>query len=101
MARKVKEFILIDKVKSLDGLIEALVAVRERLPQGADADAVLRGCDVFGRHIAVCYQRPQTAEEAECEARYADAYRQTRERQERERAEEAAPGRYGHLRAVA
>ena len=100
MARKVKEFVQVD-AKSLDGLIDALIAVREALPHGAEAEIMLRGCDVFGRHIAVTYMRPQTAEEAECEARYANAFRDMMQRREQERAEEASQLRYGRLRAVA
>ena len=100
MARKVKEFVQID-ARSLDGLIEALVALRETLPDEAAAELMLRGCDVFGRHIAVAYLRPQTADEAACEARYVDAARQTMQRREQERADEASHNRYGRLRAVA
>lgn len=100
MARKVKEFVQVD-AKSLDGLIEALVAVRENLPRECEAELMLRGCDVFGRHIAVAYMRPQTDEEAECEARYADAYRELLKRQEQERDEIAARTGFGRLRAVA
>jgi hypothetical protein len=36
---------------------------------------------VFGRHLSVSFYRPQTAEEAECDARYAEAWRQSRERE--------------------
>lgn len=100
MARKIKEFVQID-AKSLDDLIEALVAVREKLPDEAGAELILRGCDVFGRHIAVAYMRPQTSDEAACEARYADAARQTMLRRDRERAAEASRSGYGRLRAAA
>lgn len=100
MARKIKEFVQID-AKSLDGLIEALVAVREKLPDEAGAELMLRGCDVFGRHIVVAYMRPQTDDEVACEARYADAARQMSQRRDRERAEEASRSGYGRLRAVA
>ena len=37
-----------------------------------------RTLDVFGRLLCISYFRPQTAEEAECDARYAEAYRQSR-----------------------
>lgn len=100
MARKVKEFVQVD-AKSLDGLIEALVAVRDTLPKECEAELMLRGCDVFGRHIAVAYMRPQTAEEAECEARYADVYHEVLGRQEQERAAVASRTGFGRLRAVA
>ena len=101
MARKVKEFVQLDRSSSLDGLIEALIAVRETLPEDAEAELMLRGCDVFGRHIAIAYMRPQTSEEAECDARYADAYAQVLARQDQERIDEAERNGYGRLRAVA
>jgi len=41
----------------------------------------MRGDDIFGRHLSISYLRPQTAEEAECDARYADAYEATRRQQ--------------------
>ncbi len=100
MARKIKEFVQID-AKSLDDLIAALTAVRETLPDDAGAELMLRGCDVFGRHIAVAYMRPQTDDEVACEARYVEAARETMERRDRERAEQASRSGYGHLRAAA
>lgn len=99
MARKVKEFIQIDQLGSLDDLIEALVAARGRLPQDAQAELSLRGSDVFGRHIAIAYMRPQTAEEADCDARYAEICEQMLERHEQERRSQVRG--YGHLRAAA
>lgn len=72
MARKVKEFVQIDTMSSLDDLIEALSAVRDALPHDAEAELSLRGNDVFGRHIAVAFMRPLTEEETACEARYAE-----------------------------
>lgn len=101
MGRKVKDFIQIDKVGSLDDLITALHRVRDGLPADAGAELMLRGCDVFGRHIAVSYMRPQTEDEAACEARYADAFQRIAQRQDAERAHQAERGRRGHLRAVA
>ena len=101
MARKVKEFVQIDKLSTLDALIEELVAARAALPDDAEAELMLRGCDVFGRHIAVAYMRPQTDDEVACEARYADAARQTMQQRDRERAEEARRSGYGSLRAAA
>lgn len=100
MARKVKEFVQIDAT-SLDGLIEALMAVRDTLPKEAQAELKLRGCDVFGRHIAVAYMRPQTADEEACEARYADAALQAMRQRGQQRADEASRSGYGRLRAVA
>ena len=81
MSRRVKEFIEIRDHASLDALIEKLTEIRDQLPQDAEAEIKMRGDDVFGRQLTVSYMRPQTAEEAECDARYADAYRQSRERE--------------------
>jgi hypothetical protein len=78
MARFVKDFVDITNSGSLDDLIDRLIAVRDGLPAGAAAEVRLRGDDVFGRKLSVSYQRPQTAEEAECDARYAQAYRDSR-----------------------
>lgn len=66
---------------SLDALIERLQEVRGNLPTGAEPEVKMRGDDIFGRHICVSFFRPQTNEEAECDARYAEAYRQSRERE--------------------
>jgi|GEM_PF-575347 len=81
MSRLVKEFIEIKEFTTLDALIERLVELRESLPEEAGADVKLRGDDVFGRQLCVSYMRPQTGQEAECDARYADAYRESRERE--------------------
>lgn len=83
MSRKVKEFVEIRDYRSLDVLIEKLIEVRDSLPADAAAQVRMNGDDVFGRQLSIAYFRPQTAEEAECDARYAEAYRQSR-------AEEAA-----------
>ena len=105
MSRLVKDFIEIKKYGSLDALIEQLVAVRESLPEGTGTEVRLRGDDVFGRHIAVAYHRPQTTEEAETDARYAEAYRVSRERELSRLQEELGvcplPRDGRHLRAVA
>jgi hypothetical protein len=71
MSRRVKEFVDIADHLSLDELIEKLVEVRDSLPDGSDAELRLRGDDVFGHRITICYFRPQTDEEAELERRYA------------------------------
>lgn len=89
MSRQVKEFVRIDAMASLDGLIDALVAVRAALPKDAAAELSLRGNDVFGRHIAVAYMRPQTVEEVACDARYAEIARQMMQRHEQERRDHA------------
>ena len=81
MSRMIKDFIEIGDYASLDSLIEQLSELRDSLPDGAEAELKMRGDDVFGRHLCIGFLRPQTAEEAECEARYADAYRQSRQRE--------------------
>lgn len=73
MSRMIRDYLEISGNGSLDELIGRLTAVRDGLPAGADAEVRLRGDDHFGRHIAVRFNRPLTAEEASCEARYADA----------------------------
>ena len=81
MSRRVKDFIEVRDFASLDALIERLGEIKASFPADAQPEVKLRGDDVFGRHIAISYYRPQTAEEAECDARYAEAYRQSRERE--------------------
>ena len=81
MSKRVKDFIEIKGHSSLDALIAQLIEVRDNLPSASDAEVKLRGDDVFGRHLCVSFYRPQTAEEAECDARYADAWRESRERE--------------------
>lgn len=80
MSRRVKEFVEIEDLASLDSLIDRLVELRDSLPAGAEPQLRMRGDDVFGRHLCVSYMRLQTAEEAACEARYADAVRLSRQR---------------------
>jgi hypothetical protein len=77
----VKDFIEIHDSGSLDALIDSLVAARDSLPEGSKAEVRMRGDDVFGRQISISYYRPQTAEEAECDARYVNAYRESRKRE--------------------
>ena len=81
MSRLVKDFIEVRDQTSLDALIERLSEIRDSLPEGAHPEVRMRGDDVFGRHLCVSFLRPQTAEEVDCEARYADAYRESRERE--------------------
>ena len=81
MSKLVKEFIEIKEFTSLDALIERLVELRDKLPDSAEADVKLRGDEVFGRQLCISYMRQQTGEEADCEARYAEAYRHSRERE--------------------
>jgi hypothetical protein len=81
MGRKVRDFVEIREHGSLDALIEKLIAVRDSLPAAAETEVKMRGDDVFGRQLCIAYFREQTAEEAECDARYAAAYRESRERE--------------------
>lgn len=81
MSRMVKEFIELNDFGSLDQLIDKLVEVRDNLPKTAQAEVKMRGDEVFGRQLCISYMRPQTSVEAECDARYASAYRQSRERE--------------------
>jgi hypothetical protein len=81
MSKQVKDFIEIKDHSSLDALIARLTEVRDSLPDAGAAEVKMRGDDVFGRHLCVSFFRPQTAEEAECDARYAAAWRQSRERE--------------------
>ena len=75
MSRRVKEFIDIGDFSSLDELIEKLVAVRDGLPNFAEAEMRLKGNEIFGRKLTISYMRDQTAEEAGYDERYADAIR--------------------------
>jgi hypothetical protein len=103
----VKEFIEIKDHTSLDALIDALVAARESLPEGSGAEVKMRGDDVFGRQVCISYFRAQTKEEADCDARYATAYRESRQREldrlqaELGVADNAPRGRSRRLRMVA
>lgn len=76
MTRLVRDFFEVEDKVSLDRMIDLLMVVRERLPEGAeDATVQMRGDDVFGRRLTISYLRPLTAEEAEREARYAEPAR--------------------------
>lgn len=107
MSRRVKEFVEITDHVSLDDLIAKLAEVRASLPEEAEAELRLRGDEVFGHRITISYLREQTAEEAECERRYAEAAKEAKERElARLQAElgvvcYAAPGKRGKLRIVA
>jgi hypothetical protein len=107
MSRRIKEFVDIADQVSLDELIDKLGEVRDGLPENSEAELRLRGDDVFGRKITICYMRDQTCEEAECERRYAEAEKEAKARElERLQAElgvvcYAAPGKRGKLRIVA
>lgn len=81
MSRRVKEFIEIEDHSSLDDLIARLIEVRDALPAKPEAELRLKGDDVFGRKLSISYFRKQTAEEAECEKRYAAACKEAREKE--------------------
>jgi hypothetical protein len=81
MKRRVKEFVEIEDHSSLDNLIARLIEVRDALPADSEAELRLRGDDVFGRKLSISYFRDQTKEEAECETRYAAAYKEAREKE--------------------
>ena len=107
MSRRVKDYVDVEDLLSIDELIEKLTAIRDSLPEDADAELRLRGDEVFGRRITISYLRPQTEEEAEIERRYAEQAREAKERElARLQAElgvvcYAAPGKRGKLRIVA
>lgn len=107
MSRRVKDYVEVEDLLSIDELIEKLTAIRDSLPEQSDAELRLRGDEVFGRRITISYLRPQTEEEAEIERRYAEQAREAKERElARLQAElgvvcYAAPGKRGKLRIVA
>lgn len=107
MSRRVKEFVDVEDRLSLDGLIERLTEIRANLPERTEAELRLRGDEVFGQRITICYSRELTAEELEIEQRYAEESREAKERElQRLQAElgvvcYAAPGKRGKLRIVA
>ena len=70
MSRLVKDYLKVEDHLSLDALIARLTEIRDGLPAGAETEVNLRGDDVFGRHLAVGFLRPLTAEEAAVEGRY-------------------------------
>jgi len=69
MRRMIRDYAEVRECHSLDALIERLVAVRDRLPDPAEAEVRMRGDDVFGRLLSISYRRPQTEEERACDAR--------------------------------
>jgi hypothetical protein len=107
MSRRVKEFVEISDQLPIDELIQKLTEIRDNLPQDTEAELRLRGDEVFGRRITICYSRELTAEELEIEQRYATEAREAKERElQRLQAElgvvcYAAPGKRGKLRIVA
>ena len=107
MSRRVKEYVDVADHVSIDELIEKLSAIRDALPEDADAELRLRGDEIFGHRITISYFRAQTDEEAAIEQRYIDEAREAKERElARLQAElgvvcYAAPGKRGKLRIVA
>ena len=81
MSKLVKDFIEIRDVASLDALIERLTEVRDSMPETARPEVRMRGDDTFGRKLSIAYFRPQTAEEAESDARCHEAYRIAKEQE--------------------
>jgi len=75
MSRMVKDYVEIGDRASLDDVIARLIALRDTLPPGSEAEVRMRGDDMFGRHLCVAFMRPLNAEEAACEDRYAKAGR--------------------------
>jgi hypothetical protein len=73
MGRRVKDFIEISEYTSLDQLINTLTAIKDNLPEHAEAELRMKGDDVFGRRLSISYFRELTPEEAACEARYSGA----------------------------
>lgn len=73
MSRLVKDYVEIGEFTSLDDLIDRLCTLRDSLTPQAEAELRVRGDDAFGRHLAISYRRPLTAEEAACEGRYVHA----------------------------
>lgn len=65
----------------LDALIEQLVAVRDSLPAGAEAEMRLQDCEATGRRLSIAYARPLPVEESHYEDRFSRAYREFRERE--------------------
>ena len=70
MSRMIKDYIQLDNHLPLDALISRLGEIRDSLPAEAEAELVMRGDDTFGRHLAISFLRPLTAEEAAVEGRY-------------------------------
>jgi hypothetical protein len=71
--RRVKDFIDISEYTSLDDLIRYLKTIRDNLPADHQAELKIRGDEVFGRRLTITYFREQSPEEAELEAKYAAA----------------------------
>jgi hypothetical protein len=66
----VREFVEIADHTSLDDVIDALTTLRHALPDGAQPEIRLRGDDIFGRHLSICYLRPKQNDELTGERLY-------------------------------
>lgn len=78
MPRRIKDFIDVAGCYSLDTLIEELKQIRTTLPKDAEPEVRLRGDDIFGRKLSICYTRWQTKEEIELEEKYASRSKSNR-----------------------
>ena len=70
MSNFVREFVEIADHTSLDDVIDALTTLRHALPDGAQPEMRLRGDDIFGRHLSICYLRPKQDDELTGERAY-------------------------------
>jgi hypothetical protein len=77
MGRMIKQIVEIEDLTTLESLIEQLVAIRCILPPDTQPEVSMKGDDNFGYLLSISYFRPQTAEEAECDARYDEEIRQS------------------------
>lgn len=76
--RRIKDYIDINELYSLDILIDHLKEVQTNLPPGAQPEIRLRGDDVFGWKLSICYSRWQTQDEVELEEKYKKGQRSGR-----------------------
>jgi hypothetical protein len=91
VARRVKDFIEISDYTSLEDLIRYLKTIRDSLPPEHEAELNIRGDEVFGRRLTISYLRDQTPEEADLEARYSKAGRDSEEIEELRRKLDEVP----------
>ena len=71
MRKHDREIIEIGEFAALDTVIEGLLSLRGRLPEGCEPQVAIRGDDNFGWRLIVTYFRELTADESQLEARYA------------------------------
>ncbi|MEP6869095.1 MAG: hypothetical protein ABJA20_11325 [Novosphingobium sp.] len=70
----IRDFAQVREPEGLNELIEALMQLRDSLPDAAAADVRFKGDDLFGRRICVSWLREKTADEIALDARYASAH---------------------------